>query len=59
MKYINYGSQTIEKNDLLAVQNALTQRYLTTGPIVSNFEKKFAKYVKAKFTVASNSKFYF
>ena len=55
MKYINYGSQTIEKNDLLAVQNALTHRYLTTGPIVSNFEKKFAKYLKVKFTVACNS----
>lgn len=55
MKYIRYGSQTIDKKDIKAVQNVLKSKYLTSGPLVQLFEKKFSRYVGSKFAIACNS----
>ena len=55
MKMIPYGHQTIEAEDLAAVAEALTSRWLTTGPRVEAFEAAFAESLGAKHAVAVNS----
>ena len=52
MKKIPYGRQNIDKNDIDVVVSALQSDYLTQGPIVKEFENKFAAYVGAKYAVA-------
>ena len=52
MKNIPYGRQHITQDDIDAVVTTLTSDYLTTGPKIQEFEKKFAKYVGAKYAVA-------
>ncbi|HHX38083.1 MAG TPA: UDP-4-amino-4,6-dideoxy-N-acetyl-beta-L-altrosamine transaminase [Clostridiaceae bacterium] len=49
---IPYGRQWIEEDDIQAVVETLQSDYLTTGPKVSEFEEKLAKYVGAKYAVA-------
>lgn len=49
---IPYGRQHIDQNDIDAVINTLTSDFLTQGPKVSEFEKKFAEYVGSKYAVA-------
>lgn len=53
--YIPYGKQYIDEDDIKAVIEVLKSDYLTTGPKVSEFEKKVAYYVGAKYGVAVNS----
>lgn len=50
--YIPYGRQTIDESDIQAVVDVLRSDYLTTGPKVSEFEKKAADYVGANYAVA-------
>lgn len=50
--YIPYGTQSISEEDIQAVVDVLRSDYLTTGPTVSEFEKKVADYVGAKYAVA-------
>ncbi len=52
MKSIPYGRQNITKEDLEAVAGVLTSEFLTQGPAVSEFEKKFADYIGCKYAVA-------
>lgn len=49
---IPYGKQTIDKTDIRAVSKALSDDFLTTGPRIKKFEKKFANFVGAKYAVA-------
>lgn len=49
---IPYGKQTIDDEDIKAVSEVLRSDFLTTGPKVQEFEKKFASYVDAKYAVA-------
>ena len=49
---IPYGRQWIEEDDIAAVVETLKSDFLTTGPKVSEFEKKLAEYVGAKYAVA-------
>ena len=49
---INYSQQSINEADIKAVTDALRSPMLTTGPRVSEFEKKFAKKVGAKHAVS-------
>lgn len=51
-KPIPYGKQNITQSDIDAVVETLKSDYLTQGPKVSEFEKKFANYVDADFAVA-------
>ncbi|MBX3533244.1 MAG: UDP-4-amino-4,6-dideoxy-N-acetyl-beta-L-altrosamine transaminase [Xanthobacteraceae bacterium] len=50
-----YGRQTIEDDDLAAVAAALRSDFLTTGPLVDEFERQFAAASGAKHAVACNS----
>ncbi|MEK6945629.1 MAG: UDP-4-amino-4,6-dideoxy-N-acetyl-beta-L-altrosamine transaminase [Nanoarchaeota archaeon] len=49
---IPYGKQYIDEKDIDEVAKVLREDFLTTGPKVDEFEKKFAKYVGAKYAVA-------
>lgn len=51
-KIIPYGKQTIDEVDIAAVVKSLKSDFLTQGPLVKEFEEKFAEYVGAKFAVA-------
>lgn len=53
---IPYGKQTLDQNDKNAVLEILEQNtYLTTGPVVNQFEQKVCDYVGSNFGVAVNS----
>ena len=54
-KFIPYGTQNIEKEDIEAVIDTLNGEYLSTGPKIKEFEEKFAQYVGSKYAVAVNS----
>ena len=50
-----YGKQTIEKDDIEAVVEALQSDWLTTGPLVSTFESTFAQAVGSRHAVSLSS----
>ena len=52
MKPIPYGRQQITQEDIDAVTTALQSDFLTQGPKIAEFEKKFADYIGAKYAVA-------
>jgi len=54
-KPIPYSRQSIDDNDVSAVVEALRADLLTTGPLVSEFERSFATYVGVEHGVAVNS----
>lgn len=49
---IPYGKQTIEQDDIQAVEDVLKSDFLTTGPKIAEFEQTVADYVGAKYAVA-------
>lgn len=49
---IPYGKQEITAEDISVVIDALKADFLTQGPFVSSFERKFAEYVGSKYAVA-------
>lgn len=54
-KPIPYGRQSINDDDVKAVIETLKSDYLTQGPKISEFEKRFAEYVGAEYAVAVNN----
>jgi len=52
MNRISYGRQNITQDDIDSVVETLKSDYLTQGPLVMEFERKFADYVGAKYAVA-------
>ncbi|WP_438285113.1 UDP-4-amino-4,6-dideoxy-N-acetyl-beta-L-altrosamine transaminase [Bacillus pseudomycoides] len=50
--YLPYGKQSIDKDDIHAVINALQSDFITTGPTIKQFEDQVAAYVGAKYAVA-------
>lgn len=52
MNPIPYGKQCITSEDISAVTNALMSDNLTQGPLISQFEQSFAKYIGCKYAVA-------
>jgi len=52
---IPYSRQYIDKDDIEAVVEVLKSDFLTTGPKVEEFEKKFAKYVGSRYAVSTTS----
>jgi len=53
---LNYGRQTIDESDKQAVLDVLNEnKYLTTGPKVTEFENKVKQYCKVKYACAVNS----
>ncbi len=53
--FLPYGRQTIEADDLFAVAQALQSDFLTTGPLVDQFERVLADAVGAPHAVVCNS----
>lgn len=51
-KAIPYGRQNITEEDINVVVEALKSDYLTQGPKIAEFEKKFADYIGCKYAVA-------
>ena len=51
-KTIPYGKQYITQEDINAVVESLNSDYLTQGPLINDFEQKFAKYIGCKYAVA-------
>lgn len=49
---IPYGKQNITKEDTEAVVEALHSDFLTQGPKIAEFEKKFVDYIGCKYAVA-------
>jgi UDP-4-amino-4,6-dideoxy-N-acetyl-beta-L-altrosamine transaminase len=54
-RFLPYGRQTIEDDDIAAVAAALRADMLTTGPAVAEFERRFAEATGAAHVVACNS----
>ena len=52
---IPYGRPSISKADIKNLNKVLKSNWLTQGPLVPRFEKKIAKFVGAKYAVATNS----
>ncbi len=53
--FLPYGRQLVEDDDLAAVAAVLKSEYLTTGPVVGEFETAFADRVGARHAVACSS----
>jgi UDP-4-amino-4,6-dideoxy-N-acetyl-beta-L-altrosamine transaminase len=53
--FLSYGRQTIEDDDVAAVAAALRGDFLTTGPLVAQFETAFAARTGAREGVACSS----
>lgn len=55
MKIYPYSKQKIFNDDVKLLNKILKSDFLTQGPVVKEFEKKIAKYVNAKYSIATNS----
>jgi len=53
--FLPYGRQSIDDDDVAAVASALRGDFLTTGPLVAEFERAFADKTGAPNAVACNS----
>ncbi|GAE87811.1 UDP-4-amino-4,6-dideoxy-N-acetyl-beta-L-altrosamine transaminase [Acetivibrio straminisolvens] len=51
-RFIPYGRQWIDEDDINAVVEVLRGDYLTTGPKIKEFEEDLAQYTGAKYAVA-------
>ncbi len=54
-RFLPYGRQTVEAEDVAAVVEVLESDHLTTGPAVARFERAFAEAVGAPYAVACSS----
>ncbi|MGD9591904.1 MAG: UDP-4-amino-4,6-dideoxy-N-acetyl-beta-L-altrosamine transaminase, partial [Candidatus Berkiella sp.] len=52
MKYIRYGQQYIDDEDIQSVIDVLQSDFLTCGPLVEKFEKAICEYTGAKYAIA-------
>jgi UDP-4-amino-4,6-dideoxy-N-acetyl-beta-L-altrosamine transaminase len=55
MKYIPYGHQWIDENDIEEVVKVLKSDWITTGPKIAEFEDALCRYIGCKYAVAVNS----
>lgn len=55
MPFLPYGRQWIDSDDEEAVVSVLRSEFLTTGPVVAEFESAVADYCGARFAVAVSS----
>tara|TARA_B100000315_G_C14556033_1_gene578201 strand:+ start:698 stop:1891 length:1194 start_codon:yes stop_codon:yes gene_type:complete len=54
-RFLPYGKQTIDKEDIQAVLEVFDGDYITQGPKIKEFEESLAEYVGARYAVACNS----
>ena len=55
MKFIPYGHQWIDEEDIEEVVKVLKSDWITTGPKIEEFENALCKYIGCKYAVAVNS----
>ena len=55
MKFIPYGHQWIDEEDIEEVVKVLKSDWITTGPKIEEFENALCRYIGCKYTVAVNS----
>jgi UDP-4-amino-4,6-dideoxy-N-acetyl-beta-L-altrosamine transaminase len=55
MKFIPYGRQSLDEDDIQAVVDVLRSDFLTTGPAVALFEEALCEYTGAMYSVAVSS----
>ena len=55
MKFIPYGHQWIDEEDIEEVVNVLKSDWITTGPKIEEFENALCRYIGCKYAVAVNS----
>lgn len=55
MKFLGYGRQSVEDDDIATVVEALRADFLTQGPLIDRFERAIADYVGAKHAVVVSS----
>jgi len=55
MKFIPYGHQWIDEEDIEEVVKVLKSDWITTGPKIEEFENALRRYVGCKYAVAVNS----
>ena len=51
-RFLPYSRQNLDERDIEEVCRVLREDFITQGPRIERFEKKFAEYVGAKFAVA-------
>ena len=51
-KFISYGRQSIDEEDIQIVVDTLRSPYLTQGPTIAKFEQAIADYIGTKYAVA-------
>jgi len=54
-RFIPYGRQTIDDDDIKEVVEVLNSDWLTTGPKIAEFEESLAQFVGARYAVAVSS----
>ena len=52
MNFIPYAKQTISDDDIQSVETILKSPYITSGPMVEEFEAAMASYCGAKYCLA-------
>lgn len=55
IKFLSYGSQSIDANDIASVVDSLKSEFLTNGTEVKNFEDELSLYTGSKFCSVSSS----
>ena len=55
MKFIPYGHQSIDEQDIKEVVKVLRSDWITTGPKIAEFEKELCRYIGCSHAVAVNS----
>ena len=55
MKFIPYGHQWIDEEDIKEVVKVLKSDWITTGPKIEGFENALCRYISCKYAVAVNS----
>lgn len=55
IRFLPYGKQDIDKDDIKKVVSVLESDFITQGPRIGEFEEKLAKYCGSKYAVAFNS----
>ena len=51
-RYLPYSRQKITNSDIKNINKVLKSDFITQGPTILEFEKKFAKYVNAKYAIS-------
>src|ERR1700719_1770861 len=54
-RFLPYGHQSIGEAEIAAVSEVLQSDFLTCGPVVEEFERRFCERVEAKYAVAVSS----